>query len=144
MSFDYDAGVAEEPGIFTSHLQGWYIRPVAISIKGESYLGTYTGVSRSDADIKNLIDKFRKQLNDFTPRYGTAGTQERVQIEFANNPGGGRKFLGYIKKFNFSESVTSPYMLPYELAFIGRNVDGENIYTGHQAADTALKMGGIG
>jgi hypothetical protein len=142
MNFDFDAAVAEEPGPFTSHLQGWYIRPVVVSIKGESYLGTYTGVSRSDGDIKKLLEKFKQQLTDFTPRYGTPGTQERVQIEIANNPPGSRKFFGYIKHLSFSEAITSPYLLPYDLTFIGRNVDNLQIAQGSAYGAQALKQAG--
>ena len=142
MGFDHDAGVAEEEGIFTSHLQGWYIKPVQISIRGESYLGTYTGVSRSDGDVQNILADFRRQLTDFTPKYGTPGTQERIQIEISNNPLGTTKFLGFIKKFNFSEVITSPYMLPYELSFVGRPQDGNAINQGRLDGDIATKMGG--
>lgn len=142
MSFDFDAAVAEEAGPFTSHLQPWYIKPVVVSIKGESYLGTYAGVSRSDADVKNLLDKFKKQLTDFTPRFGTPGTQERIQIEIASNPQGSRKFLGYIRRFSFSESINNPYMLPYEMVFVGRNVDNLQVARGASYGAVALTMHG--
>ena len=142
MNFDFDAAVGEEMGPFTAHLQGWFIRPVSITVHGESFLGTYTGISRSDGDIQNILENFKQSANEFTTKYGTPGTQEKIQLEFSNNPTGTSKYLGYMKHFSFGELITNPYMLPYEFTFIGRVKDGYQISKGHQYAAIAKQMNG--
>lgn len=138
----FEAGVAEEMGLFTSFLQPWFIKPVQVTIKGESYLGTYAVASRGDKDAQNLLAKFKRSLNDFSPMVGTPGTQERAYLDIGNNPIGMKKFFGYIKRLTFSEQISNPYMIGYEMSFVGRNVDDAQIAKGKEGARAAIVRAG--
>jgi hypothetical protein len=127
VSLDYSADIGEESGLFTSFLQPWYIKNVNISVKGESYLGAYSLLSSGDSDVLETLNKFKTMQNDFSTNGGVAGTRERVVVEITNNPLGSRKFIGYFKKFNFSEDVQNAYILPYQFDFIGKNIDNAQI-----------------
>ena len=142
IDISHDAAVAEETGLFTSYLQPWFIKPVHITIKGESYLGAYLGVSRGDNEAKRILEAFRKSLNDFTALAGKPGTKERVQLEIRGYPKGMRKFFGYLTKFSTQEQVTNAYILSYDLSFVGRNIDNSQIVKGKGNATAALQAAG--
>lgn len=143
IDFSYDADVAVEPGLFTSYIQPWFVKPVSISIKGESYLGTYVLISRADKDVESALDKLTTSLNDFSDRVGSAGDKSRVLLEIKNNPRGARRFLGYIKHLSFGENVQTPFILNYEIGFIGRSIDNMQIVSGKNNARAALKRAGV-
>jgi hypothetical protein len=144
MSIDlsYEADVAVEQGLFTSFIQPWFVKPVRISIKGESYLGAYTLISRGDKDVERSLDKLMTSLNDFSDRVGQAGNKSRVLLEIRNNPRGSRRFWGYINRLNFGENVATPFILNYEIGFVGRPIDNMEIVSGKNNARAALKRAG--
>ena len=86
---------------------------------------------------------FYTALRDFSNRLGPSGTKERVILEISNNPDGSARFIGYIKDFSITEEVKKPYILDYELTFIGKNFDDMSISTGKQGAqsDAAIASG---
>ncbi len=134
----FEADIASESGLFTSFLQPWSMKPTAVTIKGESYLGAFPLISNADTDVKDILARFRSTLNDFSGRLGTPGTGRRVLLEFRNNPDGARRFLGFIRRFHFGESISAHYLLPYEIDFIGRPVDGVKISEGREDGRRSL------
>jgi hypothetical protein len=142
IDFNYEADVAVEPGLFTSYIQPWFVKPVQISIKGESYLGTYTLISRADRDVEDALSKLMSSLNDFSERVGSPGNKSRVLLEIKNNPRGARRFLGYVRHLSFGENVSTPFILNYEIGFVGRSVDNMEIVSGKNNARAALKRAG--
>jgi hypothetical protein len=137
ISVNHAADVASEPGVVTSFLQPWFIKPVAITLRGTSYLGAYPLISVSDRDVENLLKKFRAVANDYTSLYGTPGSQSRVLLELNGYPRGARRFLGYLKTFNWTEDVKNANLLDYTLEFLGRNVDGASLQAGKDGAKVA-------
>jgi len=142
IDFTYEAEVAVEDGLFTSYIQPWFVKPVSISIRGESYLGTYTLISRADKDVESALKKMLESLNDFSARVGHPGTKSRVLLEIRNNPRNARRFLGYIRRLNFGENVSTPFILNYEIGFVGRSVDDMEVVAGKVNAREALKRAG--
>lgn len=142
VDFSYEADVAVESGLFTSFIQPWFIKPVVINIKGESYLGTSPVISRADRDVEKTLEKFTKSLNDFSERVGSPGNKDRVLLEIRNNPRNARRFFGYIRRFTFGENVSSPFMLTYGIDFVGRSVDNMEIVAGRNNALRAIKRAG--
>lgn len=142
IDFTYEADVAVEQGLFTSYIQPWFVKPVTINIKGESYLGTYVLISRADRDVEKSLDKLMTSLNDFSDRVGQPGDKSRVLLEIKNNPRGARRFWGYIRHLNFGENVANPFILNYDLSFVGRSVDNMEIVSGKNNARAALKRAG--
>ncbi len=140
--FDYNADVAVVPGLFTSFIQPWFFKPVGVSVRGESYLGTYPVLSKGDKDVERIIAKMNKSLADFTDRIGPAGTGERVLIEIRNNPVNSRRFFGYINHFHYEETTAMPYIFPYDFSFVGRSMDSAQIAAGRQAGRDSLKAFG--
>ena len=144
IDFDYTAGVAEAQGPGTSFLQPWSIKPVKISLKGMSYLGTYVGLGNGDKEVSDIYGKLKIALNDFSPKFGAAGTGERTLIEFTENPENCQKFLGYITGFKWSEQALEAYVLNYSFSFIGVPADDSALIVGKNNAqyDSKTAMGG--
>lgn len=138
----YSAEVATEMGLFTSFMKPWFLKPVEIDISGESYLGTFPGISNNDTDIKSILEMFHQVANDFTNLHGPQGiTDKAVLIEFNNNPDIAGGYMGFLKSFEFGEKVEDPYTLSYRIGFIGRPMAGSDVSNGRkygQAAWSAL------
>ena len=126
------ADIGNDPGIFTSFLQPWFIKNIPVRIDGESYLGAYTGISVGDRDAERLLKKFRDTLNDFS--HDGQYSKERILLEIKGGPQGTRRFLGYIQKLDLTEDIRNPYFLNYSLDFIGRNVDNAALSQGRADA----------
>jgi hypothetical protein len=143
MSVELDANIGNESGVATTFLQPWQINNVPVKIKGESYLGAFDAVSVGDGDASGILNLFYTALRDFSSRLGPQGTKERVILEISNNPSGSSRFLGFIKNFTISEDVKKPYILEYELTFIGKNFDDMGISIGKQGAisDSRYSLG---
>lgn len=142
IDFSYDADVAVEQGLFTSYIQPWFVKPVTIEIKGESYLGTYPVISRADKDVENVLTKLLKSLNDFSDRVGSPGNKDRVLLEVRSNPRNARRFFGYLRHFSFGENVNTPFILNYGISFVGRSVDNMEVVNGRSRAQQALRRAG--
>lgn len=139
----YSAGVAAEPGLATNFTQPWFIKLIPITIKGTSYIGAYSGLSRADRDAKAILQKFRRSQNDFADLGGKPGTTQRVMLEMVGLPYGMSRFLGYFTDFNVNESVDKAYLLNYTMMFLGRNVEDAKVRSGKAYGVTAQKHGGI-
>jgi hypothetical protein len=129
-----------DTGITTSFLQAWYIKPISITVRGQSYLGAYPLVSPSDRDVERLLTKFRKAANDFSTLYGSAGTKERFLLELNGYPKGARKFLGYLKRLDWTEDVKNANLLDYTIEFIGRNVDNASLADGKKGSQLDARV----
>jgi hypothetical protein len=139
----FSADVAAEPGLETSYIQPWFIKPIPITIKGTSYIGAYTGLARADRDAKGILQKFRRAQNDFSDLGGKPGNSARLLLELVGMPYGMSRFLGHIKDFTITESVDKAYLLNYTLSFIGRNIDDAKVRIGKGGGKTAYEaMGG--
>lgn len=134
ISVSHTADVASDQGISTSFLQSWFIKPVSITIRGQSYLGAYPLLSPSDRDVERLLAKFKKAANDFSTLYGSEGTKERILLELNGYPRNARKFLGYLKRLDWTEDVKTSNLLDYTIEFIGRNVDNASLSNGKKGA----------
>jgi hypothetical protein len=142
IDFKISASIVDEAGLFSNFLEPYAIKNVPITIRGESYIGVYPGISRADKDISGVMEKFKKSLNSFSGRAGKAGTKERVLLEIENNPTNLRRFLGYITELSFGEDVKNPYVLPYTISFIGSMADSMQLVKGKNNARSALLMSG--
>ncbi len=138
----YAADVAAEPGLFTSFLQPWFIKPVRITIAGNSYIGAYSGMARADRDAKGILDRFKRSQNDFADLGGKPGNAARLLVEMTGLPRGMSRFLGYIEDFSIKEGVDKAYLLGYSVQFVGRNVDDAKVRQGRQNARTAQEAQG--
>ena len=141
ISVSHAADVASESGVSTSFLQPWFIKPISITVRGQSYLGAYPLISPSDRDVERLLRQFRKMAGDFSPLFGSQGTGERILLELNGYPKGARKFLGYLKRLDWTEDVKNANLLDYTLEFIGRNVDGASLAIGKAGAASDKKSG---
>lgn len=137
ISIKHVAGVAEENGLSTSFLQPWYIESIPITIKGQSYIGTYPLLSVSDRDVERALKMFRQSLNDFATLNGKPGSKERIFLDLQGNPPGARRFLGFIRGLDWDEDVKSVNVLNYTIEFIGRNVDNAALAKGKLGAQQA-------
>lgn len=143
ISVSHQADVAVDSGLSTSFFQPWYIKPVAISIRGQSYLGAYPLVSPSDRDVERLLQKFRVAANDFSTLFGKRGSGERFLLELNGYPKGARKFLGYLRRLDWTEDVKNANLLDYTIEFIGRNVDNAALAKGKAGSDSDKRRGGV-
>ena len=143
MNVALTANIADESGIASTFLEPWQINNVPVKISGESYLGAFEALSVSDNDAPDILSMFYTALRDFSSRLGAAGTKERVVLEISNNPEGSARFIGYIKEFSISEDVKKPYILDYELTFLGKNFDDMSVASGKLGAknDAAIASG---
>jgi hypothetical protein len=137
IDIQYSAGVAAEPGLVTSFIQPWFIKPITVTIKGNSYIGAYTGLARADRDAKGILDKFRKSQNDFSDLGGAPGTTARILLELTGMPKGMSRFLGYFTDFSINESVDKVYLLNYSISLVGRNMDDAKVRAGKANASAA-------
>ena len=137
IAIEYSADVGEEQGVYTSFLQPWFIKPVRISIRGDSYIGAYTLLSCYDNDTEGILRRFKTSQNDFSGQLGRPGDMQRVQLEINNSPLGFKKFLGYFTKFNVSEVVQKVYLQEYQIEFVGRNIDDIGVSKGAANANKA-------
>jgi hypothetical protein len=114
----YESGIAVESGLVVAFIQPWYIKPVSIEISGHSYLGAFQYISKDDKQIEDIYNLYLNSLKEieFTKEKRVFG------IEIANNPSGTDRFIGYITKFFFTESIENPYLLNYELNFVGKPI----------------------
>ena len=114
ISFDFRNAVALENGLTKSLLQPWYIEPAAIHISGASYLGAWFDISNEDTDVEDFYRMFTDNFAEIT------GNRNVIVLEVVNNPKNTDRFYGYIQSFNFSEDVSQPYVLKYEIDYIGK------------------------
>lgn len=142
IGIDYDADVAAEPGLYTSFIQPWFIKPVRISITGTSYIGVYAGLARADRDAKNILDKFKRSQNDYVDLGGKPGNAARVLIELSGMPRGMSRFLGYIESFGVKDNIDTVGLLGYTLNIVGRNMDDANVRQGKQNSKAAKEAQG--
>jgi hypothetical protein len=142
ISVSHTADIATDQGLSTSFFQPWFVKPVAISVRGQSYLGAYPLVSPSDRDVERLLQKFRVMANDFSSLFGSRGTGERVLLELNGYPSGARKFLGYLKRLDWTEDIKQANLLDYTLEFVGRNVDNASLAKGKANQAQDVQAGG--
>ena len=143
INIKHAADVATESGLFTNFIQPWFIKPVVITIQGNSYLGAYTGLARSDNDLQQIIKRFRKSQNDFTNLKGSPGTAQRMLLELTGMPAGLSRFKGYMTGFDLNEDIKTVYLVNYTISFVGLNVDQSSVATGKANAQTAWKDNGV-
>jgi len=144
IDINHSAAVAAEPGLFTSFLQPWFIKPVTVTITGTSYIGAYSGMARADRDAKGLLEKFRSSQNDFIDLGGgKPGSGRRILLELTGLPRGLSRFIGYMTDLNFKEGIQTAYLLNYTMSFVGRPADDTQVRRGKQNGITANQMGGI-
>ena len=134
ISVNHQVDIGVDQGISTAFLQPWYIKPIPITIRGQSNLGAYPLISPSDRDIERVLQKFRIAANDFSSQFGRAGDGQRFLLELNGYPKGARKFLGYLKALNWTEEVKNANLLDYSIEFIGRNVDNAALVDGKKGA----------
>jgi len=113
IKLSYSADITVEFGISVAFIQPWYIKPVEISITGSSYIGAYPYIANADADIDELYKIFKNNLMEIT------GNRRLLLLEIVNNPNDTDRFFGYFSKLDFGEDVSKPYILDYDLTFIG-------------------------
>ncbi len=136
--FGYSVDVAIEKGLFTSFMQPWFIAPIEIEIMGESYIGTFPVISKADADISGVLEMLHTVANDFSGINGTpADADKAVLLEIRNNPRVAKSYLGFLRKFEFGEKVENPYLLDYNIGFVGIPMGGVEISTGRQRGQRA-------
>ena len=114
IKLSYSADIAVETGIAVAFIQPWYIKPVNISIQGSSYIGAYPYISKEDVDIELIYEKFYNTLAE------SKGNKNQIMLEIVNNPKKTDRFRGYISSFDFNESVEKPFMLDYDITFLGK------------------------
>ncbi len=143
LDINFEADIAIEQGLFTSFMQPWSMNVASVNIKGESYLGAFPLLSNADSDVADILSRFNSTLRDFSGRLGTPGTGRRIMLEIRGNPAGSRRFMGFIRRLHFGESVSASYMLPYEIDFVGRPIDEAKIQSGREGGRRSLeRMGG--
>lgn len=139
ITFNFSADIAVEMGIGMAIIQPWYMKPAEISIVGHSYLGAFPLVQRRDYDVENIYNNMLQSLNEFSSTTAP-GNRNRFQLSIANNPANADKFIGYIRKFDFSESVERPYLLDYTIDFVGKPVLNSLIGSGKKDAQNAANV----
>jgi len=144
IDINYVADVATESGLYTNFYQPWFIKPVTITISGTSYIGAYSGLSRSDKDVKGILTKFRRSQNDFGDLDGSPGNAARLLLELTGMPRGLSRFLGFMTSFNVKENIDKAYLLGYTMTFIGKDSDNVSVGTGKQKGQQANDQAGIG
>jgi hypothetical protein len=137
ISMKFAAGVAADSGLFTNFLQPWFIKPIQVIIRGNSYIGAYSGLSRGDNDAQAILQTFRTSQNDFRSG-GGAGTGQRILLKLSGMPSGFSRFMGFITDFDIDEAIKTVYLLDYSLSFIGVSVDQIARRQGQAAAAQAL------
>jgi hypothetical protein len=142
IDINYSSDVGAEPGLFTSFLQPWFIKPVNITISGTSYIGAYSGMARVDRDAKGILERFMKAQNDFSDLGGNPGTSQRILIEFTGMPRGMSRFLGYITSLSIKEGIDRAYLLGYTMSFIGRNNNEASTRRGREGATDSHQRAG--
>jgi len=118
ISFSFESTIAMEPGVSMAFMQPWYIKPASISVKGHSSLGAFQYISKDDKQIEDIYKIYVGALQElkFTK-------DSRVfELDIANNPQGTDKFMGYITKFDFTEEIDVPFLIKYDLSFIGKPI----------------------
>ena len=127
-------------GVSTWFIQPWYIKPVPITLKGTSYLGTYPSVSVPDRDFERLLKMFKTVANDFSSLYGAQGTKERVLLELNGYPQGAARFLGLLGSLTWDEEVKNANVINWSLTFVGRSTDGYSVMRGKNGAITSAAI----
>lgn len=143
IDISYSASIGSDSGLATNFEQPWFIKLIPITIKGTSYIGAYSGLSRADRDAKGILQKFRRSQNDFAKLGGAPGTTQRLLLEMTGMPQGMSRFLGYFTDFNISESVDKVYLLNYTMMFLGRNIEDAKVRSGKGFGAAAQKAGGV-
>ena len=119
ISFSYAADIAVEMGIGRAFIQPWYIKPTEIKIQGTSYLGAFPFIQKRDDDVATVYAMYLKSLNEFSHRT-MPGDKTLFRLQVANNPMNTDIFYGYIRKFDFKETQDKPYVLEYDIEFVGK------------------------
>jgi len=134
ISFKFSADIAVEPGLRVAFIQPWYIKPVDITIRGNSYIGAFPFVSNPDNDIGDIfyrLDRGLKEIptgsevasnlyNDIIKSDDSIFLRMPIRLEITNNPNNTKRFRGFIKDFSFSENLSKAFLLDYTIEFVGK------------------------
>jgi hypothetical protein len=126
INISYKAAIAVEQGLIRSFIQPWYIEPAVIKISGTSYLGCFFDISNADKDIEKIYKFFNDRLCEGGTK-AAPGDKKEVALDIVNNPVRTDRFVGHITSFDFEEKVDKPYLLTYNIEFVGKP-DVDRIY----------------
>lgn len=115
IGFDFNMNLGVELGISRAFLQPWFMEPAKISIEGASYIGAFNGLdTATDDDVQQTYNLFIRRFAELK------GDRRQIVLEVVNNPQDAQRFIGYITRFTFDESVDNPYILNYQISFQGK------------------------
>ena len=141
----YAREVSEQYGLQYYTLLPWYTKAVVVSVTGKYYMGAFTQdtvVSLASQLLrmdKNLLAWIRKELSGLDSRLTNYNLLSAAEIQdptrsqqtvedkdlFSSltigtpNDPDSMTLLGFIRKFQITESVESPFVQAYEMDYIG-------------------------
>ena len=134
LKFSYSAEIAQEYGIQVAFLQPWYIKPVTITMQGTSYIGFVPYISVTDDDVAQIYKRMKNTLGEIVN--GKGGNKNKILLEIVNNPKDTDRFLGWFSNFDFTENIEKPFLLDYDITFIGK----PDISTASNAANSSANI----
>jgi hypothetical protein len=158
----YAREVSEQYGLQYYTLLPWYTKAVVVTVTGKYYIGAFTQdtvvslATRLATMDQNLLAWIRKELSGLDKKLtnfnllgvaakgdqvksGTSNTDQdlfsSLTIGTPNDPDS-TTLLGFIRKFQISESVDTPFVQSYEMEYIGIDQAWYNAAT----AEAKVKM----
>jgi hypothetical protein len=130
IDYNIDIGNSIYTGLAVSDFVNWYIKPITITMKGDSIIST-NPLLASDNIIIDIYTKLQKELSEFSYNYFK---KPRFRLYIDGELKGLNAFDGVIQSFTINESAGFPDKYGFTLRFVGKpsnNTQIENAITGH-------------
>jgi hypothetical protein len=135
LNINFETVLGEVQGIYKTTLQPWYYKPVTINIKGEMYLGAFQGSDDLHSKGESTVRNMSSQINAFNQLFKSGEFErQKVYLTIDQEP---YNFNGYITSFDYTESVSKPFVLDYSIKFYGLVYDHTALARENVAKDVA-------
>ena len=130
IDYNIDIGNSIYTGLAVSDFVNWYIKPVSITMKGDSIVSA-NPLLASDNMVLNIYTKLQQELSEFNYNYFK---KPRFRLYIDGELKGLNTFDGVIQSFTISENAGFPDKYDFTLKFVGKpsnNTQIENAVTGY-------------
>lgn len=131
ISYNFDIGSGSYTGLAQSDFVNWYIKPISITLKGDSIISTNPFLA-SDNMVLNIYKKLQQELSENSYNYFK---KPRFMLTIDNGLKDLNSFKGVITSFTISENANIPDKYDFTLAFIGKPSNSDFTQRAQQGFD---------
>jgi hypothetical protein len=131
INYTMDIGSGSYTGLAQSDFVNWYIKPISITMKGDSIISTNPFLA-SDNMILDIYTKLQQELSENNYNYFK---KPRFMLTIENGLKGLNSFKGVITSFTINENASVPDKYDFTLGFTGKPSNDDFSQRGQQGYD---------